>query len=145
MHFNSESKDGPERDWGAQLFGLLPFLPALNPIYLSCFTPPGTSLSPCCLARCGDPCPHPRPLVAEALLLFWKSFHTASPLFRTQADLTPCLELVRGLWLLLSGAANKDLMTSLFVGKKGSSGLMKSWAAQVQEPGQPPSHSCSCD
>ena len=62
------------------------------------------------------------------------------PLLRTQADLTPGLELVRGLRVLLSMAANKDIMTSLFAGKKASMGQkISSLAAQLPMSGLPPS------
>lgn len=120
--------------------------PALNPIYL---LPLHTSwywasfLMPRPSSKHGGPCsPSPPPFEAEVLPLFWKSC-AEMPLFGTQADLTPGPELVRGLWLLLSRAANKDLRTSLFVGKKASSEqIMSSLAAQMHVPGRPPSQSC---
>ena len=81
-----------------------------------------------------SPCPRsPPPFTAEALPLFWKSFLARIPLLRTQAGLTPGHELVRGLWVLPSMAANKDIMTSLFVGKKASMGQrMSSLAGACQ-------------
>ena len=99
-------------------------------------TPPGTGLSPAALSQhqVWGPCPRsPPPFTAEALPLFWKSFLARIPLLRTQAGLTPGHELVRGLWVLPSMAANKDIMTSLFVGKKASMGQrMSSLAGACQ-------------
>ena len=66
------------------------------------------------------------------------------PSIRDPSSSNPKLELVRGLSLLLSGAANKDLRASLSVGKKASSGLIMSLtAAQERVPGWSHSQSCS--
>lgn len=134
--YKLENKDGPERDWGAGLFGLSPLPKVLNP---NCFPPLYALLPPNALPQAPSwhgaavpPAIHP--FTAEALPLSWKSLHTRIPLFRTQAALIPGPELVGSLCLLLSGTANKDVRTSLSVGKTACSGLTIS-AAQVHVPG----------
>lgn len=77
--------------------------------------------------------PGPQGFAMKAPPLSWKSYR-GSPPFRTQAALNPVLGAV----LLLSGATNKDLMTSLFVGKKASSEVIMSLSATpVPVPKQP--------
>lgn len=128
--------------------GYLASHPSLKPLIQSASHSfmPYPLLVPCPEHLPGTGAPVPpviQPFAAEALPLSWKSLHTRIPLFRIQAALTPGPELVRGLWLLLSETANKDVRTSLFVGKTASNGLTIS-AAQVHVPGQPHSQSCSC-
>lgn len=77
-----------------------PLLPHLNAYLLGAPDPQPSAL---CTRGAGTP--------PEVLL------HRDS-LLGTQAALSPSLELVSGLSLLLSGAANKDLRTGLFMGRK---------------------------